>query len=239
MGLIPADNPRLAIAISVDTPTEGYAYGGVVAAPAFAEIAAESMRILGIAPTEEIPEKDLNTPVISKVAEAIPPAEIIWTEKGEIIVPNLTGLTLRDALSTLPIPISICDSKEVVVWLSSFLLQEHTSHPMKHLRLHCSEPFLPIACQNPLWTPFFMEDVIPEVDEVLSTDIPLPSYDGRLKHPIPSRRFSAAKPQCVLTLPFHIPYDSDGFPMPTLSLQDILALLPEHTLLRSEEPVCV
>ena len=61
VGLIPADNPRLAIAISVDTPTEGYAYGGVVAAPAFAEIAAESMRILGIAPTEEIPEQDLNT----------------------------------------------------------------------------------------------------------------------------------------------------------------------------------
>ena len=56
----PADNPRLAIAISVDTPTEGYAYGGVVAAPAFAEIAAESMRILGIAPTETIPEKNKN-----------------------------------------------------------------------------------------------------------------------------------------------------------------------------------
>ena len=103
VGLIPADNPRLAIAISVDTPTEGYAYGGVVAAPAFAEIAAESMRILGIAPTEEIPEQDLNTPVVSKVTEAVPPAEIIWTEKGEIIVPNLTGLTLRDALSTLQI----------------------------------------------------------------------------------------------------------------------------------------
>ena len=68
-----------------------------------ANIAAESMRILGIAPTETIPEKNLNTPVTSKVAEAVPPAEIIWTEKGEIIVPNLTGLTLRDALSTLQI----------------------------------------------------------------------------------------------------------------------------------------
>ena len=101
--MIPADNPKLAIAISVDTPTEGYAYGGVVAAPAFAEIAAESMRILGIAPTEEIQKKNTDTPVISEVTEAVPPAEIIWTEKGEIIVPNLTGLTLRDALSTLQI----------------------------------------------------------------------------------------------------------------------------------------
>ena len=89
VGLIPADNPRLAIAISVDTPTEGYAYGGVVAAPAFAEIAAESMRILGIAPTENIPEKNTDTPVISEVTEAVPPAEIIWTEKGEIICTQL------------------------------------------------------------------------------------------------------------------------------------------------------
>jgi len=103
VGLIPADNPRLAIAISVDTPTEGYAYGGVVAAPAFAEIAEESMRILGIEPTEEIEKKSSQMPEVSEIAEVVPPAEIIWTEKGKIIVPNLTGLTLRDALSTLQI----------------------------------------------------------------------------------------------------------------------------------------
>ena len=29
--------------------------------------------------------------------------EIIWTEKGKVIVPDLTGLTLRDALSTLQV----------------------------------------------------------------------------------------------------------------------------------------
>ncbi len=103
VGLVPADNPRLAIAISVDTPTEGYAYGGVVAAPAFSEIAAESMKILGIAPTEEIEESEAESQTVSVADATLPPAEIIWTEKGEIIVPNLTGLTLRDALSTLQI----------------------------------------------------------------------------------------------------------------------------------------
>ena len=36
--------------ISVDTPTVGLAYGGVVAAPAFSEIAEQSMRILGVEP---------------------------------------------------------------------------------------------------------------------------------------------------------------------------------------------
>ena len=103
VGLIPADNPRLAIAISIDTPTEGLAYGGVVAAPAFAEIAAESMRVLGIEPTEEIQEKSNDHDTNMQFLEAAAPPEIIWTEKGEIIVPNLTGLTLRDALSTLQI----------------------------------------------------------------------------------------------------------------------------------------
>lgn len=103
VGLIPADNPRLAIAISIDTPTEGLAYGGVVAAPAFAEIAAESMRVLGIEPTEDIEDKTMDYDSNIQFVEAAAPPEIIWTEKGEIIVPNLTGLTLRDALSTLQI----------------------------------------------------------------------------------------------------------------------------------------
>ena len=103
VGLIPADNPRLAIAISIDTPTEGLAYGGVVAAPAFAEIAGESMRVLGIQPTEELQETSKDHDAKMQFVEAAAPPEIIWTEKGEIIVPNLTGLTLRDALSTLQI----------------------------------------------------------------------------------------------------------------------------------------
>jgi cell division protein FtsI (penicillin-binding protein 3) len=103
VGLIPADNPRLAIAISIDTPTEGLAYGGVVAAPAFSEIAGESMRVLGIQPTEEIQETSKDHDTKMQFVEAAAPPEIIWTEKGEIIVPNLTGLTLRDALSTLQI----------------------------------------------------------------------------------------------------------------------------------------
>ena len=92
----------MAIAISIDTPTEGYAYGGVVAAPAFAEIAEESMRILGIQPDDHLlPEKDSIQTAEAVVAPA--PPEVIWTEKGEIIVPDLKGLTLRDALGALQV----------------------------------------------------------------------------------------------------------------------------------------
>ena len=55
-GLIPADNPRLAIVVTVDNPTKGLKFGGVVAAPAFAEIGLASMKTLGIAPSPELIE---------------------------------------------------------------------------------------------------------------------------------------------------------------------------------------
>ncbi len=102
IGLIPADNPKLAIAISIDTPTEGLSYGGVVAAPAFSEIAEESMKILGISPDPTL-LKEIPTAEKEEIIVATAPPELIWTEKGEIIVPDLTGLTLRDALSTLQV----------------------------------------------------------------------------------------------------------------------------------------
>jgi hypothetical protein len=102
IGLIPADNPKLAIAISIDTPTEGLSYGGVVAAPAFSEIAEESMKILGISPDPTL-LKEIPTTEKEEIIVATAPPELIWTEKGEIIVPDLTGLTLRDALSTLQV----------------------------------------------------------------------------------------------------------------------------------------
>ena len=100
VGLIPADNPRIAIGISIDTPTIGSAYGGTVAAPPFAEIARESMRILGIPadPTRLDPDEE------ESVYDLPPPIpEVLWTERGDIVVPDLTGLTLRDALSALQV----------------------------------------------------------------------------------------------------------------------------------------
>ena len=101
IGVIPADDPVIAIAISIDTPTVGWAYGGVVAAPAFAEIAEESMKILGVAPNPDLMEKIEEKPMVYAAPPPMP--ELIWTEKGEIIIPDLTGLTLRDALSALQV----------------------------------------------------------------------------------------------------------------------------------------
>jgi len=51
VGFVPANAPRLVILVVIDEP-QGVKYGGVVAAPAFREIALESLRYLGVPPTE-------------------------------------------------------------------------------------------------------------------------------------------------------------------------------------------
>ena len=50
VGIVPADNPRLVIAVMIDEP-QGIHYGGVVAAPAFKAIAESALRYLGVAPS--------------------------------------------------------------------------------------------------------------------------------------------------------------------------------------------
>lgn len=49
-GFAPAKNPRLAIVVAVDNPKGDKYYGGEVAAPVFASIAADSLRMLNVAP---------------------------------------------------------------------------------------------------------------------------------------------------------------------------------------------
>jgi cell division protein FtsI (penicillin-binding protein 3) len=52
-GLVPASSPRLAIVVAVHEPSRGVYYGGEVAAPVFADVAAGALRVLGVPPDEE------------------------------------------------------------------------------------------------------------------------------------------------------------------------------------------
>ena len=49
MGIVPATDPRLVILVIVDSP-RGNIFGGVVAAPAFSEIARQSLQYLKVLP---------------------------------------------------------------------------------------------------------------------------------------------------------------------------------------------
>lgn len=102
MGFVPADDPKVAIVVVVDEPTQGSRYGGTVAGPAFQEIAAGSLRHLGIAPDPTLLEADGG----ALVAEAEPePAEVAptalaWDGRGWTL-PDLTGRPLREAVASL------------------------------------------------------------------------------------------------------------------------------------------
>jgi cell division protein FtsI (penicillin-binding protein 3) len=110
IGMIPADNPVLAIAVIVDEP-KGAIFGGVVAAPIFREIAAQSLRVLGYYPKE--PPKDKNQPVLANLlatpaAAAATTPEIKFTPpkleipKGPVtVMPDLKGYTIRQVLTIL------------------------------------------------------------------------------------------------------------------------------------------
>ena len=102
-GVAPADDPRIVIVVMVDTPSEGSRYGGTVAGPAFSLIGQRTLRYLGVpqdAPVEEEPDSS-PVPDAEPLIEAPVVAELSWTPEGALRVPDLAGLSMRDALVTL------------------------------------------------------------------------------------------------------------------------------------------
>ncbi len=51
-GIVPASNPRLVAVVMINEPTQGEYYGGQVAAPAFARLMGETLRLLNIPPDD-------------------------------------------------------------------------------------------------------------------------------------------------------------------------------------------
>jgi cell division protein FtsI (penicillin-binding protein 3) len=70
VGIVPADNPRVVIAVMVDEP-HGVHYGGVVAAPVFKEIAEAALRYLGVPPSSSVADAK-PTPAKGKAAPTQP-----------------------------------------------------------------------------------------------------------------------------------------------------------------------
>ncbi|MDD5241299.1 MAG: penicillin-binding protein 2 [Sulfuricella sp.] len=69
VGLAPASNPRLIVAVMIDEPSNGQYYGGAVAAPVFSQVMAGALRLLSVppdAPTNNILPPE-NAPEIKEV----------------------------------------------------------------------------------------------------------------------------------------------------------------------------
>jgi cell division protein FtsI (penicillin-binding protein 3) len=116
IGVAPAEKPVLTIIVVVDEP-KGAIYGGVVAAPIFREIAAQSLRFLGYypqlqlpAPTDTILVKNSKTTKNESPAAAAPArASIVQAnlvsvpqEQGPLKqMPDLKGMPIRKVINVL------------------------------------------------------------------------------------------------------------------------------------------
>ena len=114
IGVIPADKPVLAIVVVVDEP-KGAIYGGVVAAPIFREIAAQSMRFLGYYPQLQLPTPTdtilVKSPRTSK-HEPPPPAAPASVIQASLVctprdpgplkqMPDFKGMPIRKVINIL------------------------------------------------------------------------------------------------------------------------------------------
>jgi len=97
IGFVPAEDPRLVLLVLVDEP-EVNVYGGVVAAPAFRNIARGALRHLGVLP---------DRPEALPIPEAPEGTWVRVERKGEngmqrkesaSEVPDFVGLSLREAI---------------------------------------------------------------------------------------------------------------------------------------------
>jgi cell division protein FtsI (penicillin-binding protein 3) len=71
VGFAPVSAPRLIIAVMIDEPTAGQYYGGAVAAPVFSRVAAEALRLLGVAPDAPVTQVKLPQPAVPEVKEEV------------------------------------------------------------------------------------------------------------------------------------------------------------------------
>lgn len=101
VGFVPAEDAELVILVSIDEPQQEV-YGGVVAAPVFSAIASKSLKYLGVFPKANT-EKGSNKVTDDNVqdSEADLGEENYSRFSYDDEIPDLTGLSLRDALGFL------------------------------------------------------------------------------------------------------------------------------------------
>jgi cell division protein FtsI/penicillin-binding protein 2 len=100
VGFVPSRDPVYTILVVVDRPTKMPKYGGVVAGPIFQRIAEAALQYAGVVPSID-PAPPIVVPAPRSVAPVPPrPAAppVMTNISGVPVMPDLQGLTLRDAL---------------------------------------------------------------------------------------------------------------------------------------------
>ncbi|MBT1072081.1 penicillin-binding protein [Pelotalea chapellei] len=109
VGFVPANKPKLTIAVIIDEP-QGVKYGGVVAAPAFHGIALNSLAYLKIMPSGDLIKapkvtelKANNTsPGEAAVIEAMAEGDALDAlSPGDVAMPDFRGMSMRRVLQVM------------------------------------------------------------------------------------------------------------------------------------------
>jgi cell division protein FtsI (penicillin-binding protein 3) len=67
VGLAPVSDPRIVVAVMVDEPSKGVYYGGLIAAPVFAEVVQQTLRTLNVTPDLAVEPQIVGKPVAAEV----------------------------------------------------------------------------------------------------------------------------------------------------------------------------
>jgi cell division protein FtsI (penicillin-binding protein 3) len=118
VGFLPAERPRLAIAVVLDEPVIGH-LGGEIAGPVFRRVAEASLRYLGVTPSGAPMKLPAADPLAASVTGASAAAEAaasptrsdasrnaalpsdVPPSAGTVRVPDATGMAVRDAIRLL------------------------------------------------------------------------------------------------------------------------------------------
>jgi cell division protein FtsI (penicillin-binding protein 3) len=103
VGFVPADKPKLTIAVIIDEP-QGVKYGGVVAAPAFRGIAQNSLAYLKIQPSMPTAAAAKQTDAkvaAAPAAESLPDGDEQETAVTGEVMPNFRGMSMRRVMQVM------------------------------------------------------------------------------------------------------------------------------------------
>jgi cell division protein FtsI (penicillin-binding protein 3) len=103
VGFVPADKPKLTIAVIIDEP-QGVKYGGVVAAPAFRGIAQNSLAYLKIqpnGPATTAAKPGETTVAVAPAVESLSDGDGQATSSGGEVMPNFHGMSMRRVMQVM------------------------------------------------------------------------------------------------------------------------------------------
>jgi cell division protein FtsI (penicillin-binding protein 3) len=98
IGLAPVEAPRIAVLVVIDEPKEQEHYGALVAGPAFAEIAGETLRYLGALSAVGVVPPGVEGPSATSTTTSANTSAGVEREEGEVWIPDFRGEGVARAL---------------------------------------------------------------------------------------------------------------------------------------------